>query len=144
MSAFCYIWGFAGVNWKDANWNWSECPTCITWAEADVEWNRADVLWSECTGSVAPPPPSSSVIIPVFNFSASLGIDAETLIQPWIIEPWNPYRENKNKIISLVCNISGKILSENKESKKPTVTVKKIVTVINNNENVILEFKKLE
>jgi hypothetical protein len=46
------------------------------------------------------------------------GVDATTLIQPWLIEPWNPYRAGeikKKKRVKVVIRMNGKTYEEEKE-----------------------------
>jgi hypothetical protein len=93
MAEICYKWGNANVLWKDTNW-----------------W------WSLCSGSIVPIPP----VVPVIVINQPPGVDATTLIQPWLIEPWTPYRAGeikKKRSIELTMRMLGIEYKEKKEIK---------------------------
>ena len=119
MSNVCYKWGDADVKWQDANWKWSECAViiiCYEWGNADVLWRDADWWWSLCSGVVPPIPPIPPVAIT--GSQQPLGIDATTIIQPWLIEPWNPYRAGeikKKKKVELIFRRMGEEYRKTKE-----------------------------
>jgi len=102
MAQICYKWGDCDVLWKDANW-----------------W------WSRCFQSPVPPVIPEAPIQPP-------GVDATTLIQPWLIEPWNPYRageikkQGNRKMIEMLLTILGEEYSEKKEKKTINVDVGRI------------------
>lgn len=95
--------------------------SCAIWNKTAVLWSNANWRWSECSGS-APTPPT-----PIVDLS-KLGVDATTLIQPWIEEPWNPYRagETKKKPIKLICKVGGKTYDDEKSSKKLEMSVNEV------------------
>lgn len=119
----CIKWKDADKIWYNANWMWSACsssapPICITWGSASVLWMQANWMWIECSSSnpIPPPPPPP---VPVINVHPD-GIDATTLIQPWIIEPWNPYRAGeikKKKSIKINFRMNNKEYGETREMK---------------------------
>lgn len=123
MAQTCYTWGNAAVLWKDANW-----------------------IWSECSGSITPPePPTESISV------QPPGVDANTLIQPWLIEPWVPYRaadrdqEKKRRLIKLILKIDGEMFEQEKEIENhEEISVDDIRMVVRNNAGVNLDIKKLE
>ena len=106
--------------------------TCVSWASAC--WN-----WSDC-GTVVP-----AVEIPT-------GVDAQTLMQPWLEEPWNPYRaadkeqaeKRRKKLIKLVCKVRGQEYNEEKTPKDFKVTVDDIKMLVNSGAKIGLDLKKLE
>lgn len=116
----------------------SSTGSCPVWGTNDFQWVSAFWIWSTCfgTGSVIP---SVSLQNP--------GVDATTLIQPWIIEPWNPYRAGeikKKKFIKLICKVDGKTYEEEKEveDKNSNVLVEDVDVVIETTSNI--DVKKLE
>jgi hypothetical protein len=152
--ADCFKWGEVGYLWKDGNWAWNYCnnapppqPTnCIQWGTADVLWEDADWYWSVCSGSVpVPPEPTASI------FVQPPGVDAMTLVQPWLIEPYNPYRaadreqEKKKRFIKLICKIKGQTFEMEKEiGEHEKVSVDDVRMVVRNITGVDLDIKKLE
>jgi hypothetical protein len=122
MKHVCYKWDNADVKWANANWKWSECYfpiICYKWGNADVLWKDADWWWSMCENTPIPPIPPIPPVVPVIVMSQPLGVDATTLMQPWLIEPWNPYRAGeikKKKVIELTFRMMGKEYSEKKET----------------------------
>ncbi len=83
----CLPWSREGVQFKNGNWTWADCEliteVCETWGSANFLWKFANWKWSECSGSQP---------VPIVNIGNQPGVDANTLIPPWIEEPWNPYR----------------------------------------------------
>lgn len=135
----CRVFGQSEVNWKDANWLWSDCKECVVWSRADAQWKDAGWYWPTC--QVRPIPPEDcwiwgdtyvrwkdanwlwsrcSASVPTEPISLQPpGVDATTLIQPWLIEPWNPYRageKRKKKKIQLTCRIDGVDYKEERQS----------------------------
>ena len=101
---------------------------CPIWGFTDVLWKDANWTWSECqiiqdivTAIVQPD-----------------GVDATTLIQPWLIEPWNPYRagEKKKKLIRLICKVRGMEFDESKETNDFNVSVEDIKLIIDKAMNI--------
>lgn len=92
-------------------------------------WKNADWTWNEC-----------QIVQDLIN---SLGVDATTLIQPWLIEPWNPYRagEKKKKLVRLICKIKGVEYDESKTAKNFNVTVDDIKLVIAKGREIGLDMK---
>ena len=117
----CLTWKNAAVLFDTANWKWSVCPgvtsPCVTWKSANFLFDMANWRWSECSSSNPPIPPQIIGNPP--------GVDATTLIQPWVIEPWNPYRsgEIKKKKISLICRIGDKQYEMSKDVDVREVSV---------------------
>ena len=147
MIRVCYQWGNASVPWNQANWTWSECQLvaeCITWGKANVLWRNANWRWSECTSSATPPITSSVLTL------QPPGIDAMTLVQPWIIEPWNPYRaadreqEKKKKLIKLICKVKGQTFEEEKKIETYDISVDDVKMVVKAVAGVDLDVKKME
>ncbi len=128
----CNLWSTADTKWSNANWPWVNCAgsadVCTVWSETNVKWQNAAWAWSRCSGSVIPPePPLTSSIIPY------LGVDATTLVQPWLQpeEPWDAYKEMKQKrLIRLICKVKGKNFEEEKQAKEFNVSVDDIKMVI--------------
>lgn len=118
MSIVCYQWGNTNVLWKDAGWVWSMCATTPT------------------------PPITSSIEISL----QPLGVDATTLIQPWLIEPWNPYRagereDNRKRWIKLIIKMNGEEFSEEKEVKDFNMITDDIKLMVQDKKNINLEVK---
>jgi hypothetical protein len=95
---------------------------CYLWSNANVLWKNANWLWSECfnvpdTGSLATP-----------------GVDASTLVPPWIEEPWNPYKssyKNRKRLLKLICRINGLSYKDEKEKNiNVSLTVKEMNFVV--------------
>lgn len=109
---------------------------CYLWGTTNVLWKNANWRWSECSGSTPP--------IPVVSIGNQPGVDATTLIQPWLIEPWNPYRtgslDKKKRLIKLVCKVKGQDYNEEKEIKDFPVTVGDIHMVVEKVSGIKLEF----
>jgi len=88
------------------------------WSTTGVLWSQANWLWPN---PCSPTPPEPILSIPIH-----VGVDATTLIQPWIIEPWNPYRAGeikKKKLVRLICKIKGEKYNEEKEVKNINISV---------------------
>ena len=125
----CYRWKDANIAWPRAGWTWSECwlvqeiASCI-WSQAGVLWKDADWWWNKCP--LAPPTPTAAITQPD-------GVDATTLIQPWLIEPWNPYRAGevkKKRLIQLICKVKGEKFDETKEVKDIQIKVEDVNLVM--------------
>ncbi len=116
---------------------------CEMWGTTQVPWFNANWKWSECSGIIPPP-------VPVVNVGNQPGVDAQTLVQPWIEEPWNPYRaadreqaeKKRKRIIKLICRIKGQEYNEEKTPKDFIVTVGDIKMVINSVKNIDLKIKE--
>jgi hypothetical protein len=93
---------------------------CYKWSNCNVLWSKANWTFSEC-----------QIIQDLLTLQPA-GVDATTLIQPWLIEPWNPYRagEKKKKLVRLICKVKGIEYDESKMAKNYTVTVDDIKLVI--------------
>ncbi len=150
MTRICSLWSTENVQWSNSNWTWGECQLvqdiCFVWGNAGVLWKDASWKWSECSGSITPVPP----IIPVVDIvGMRLGVDAETLIQPWQLEePWNPYQkissEKKKRLIKLICKVKGQEYTEEKEISSFPVTVGDIRMVVKAVANIDLDLKLKE
>lgn len=142
MITLCSLWSTENVQWKNSNWTWGECQTvqeiCEVWSRTPFRWNNANWRWSECSSSVIPP-------IPVVTIGNQPGVDATTLIQPWLEEPWNPYRnlsdEKKRRLIKLVCKVRGHKYEEEKELKDFNLSVNDIRMVVKAVANIDLDLR---
>jgi len=112
--------------------------TCAIWSTTNVSWANASWLWSECSGSVVPPEP------PITSSIGNLGVDATTLIQPWLeSEPWDAYKELKQKrLIRLICKVKGDDFEEEKRIKEFNVSVNDIKMVVDTVTNVDLTIRE--
>ncbi len=143
MIHICSLWSTENVRWNNANWTWAECEAvqeiCQVWSTTKFPWAGANWKWSECSSS-APP-------IPVVTVGNPPGVDATTLIQPWLEEPWNPYTANdehdkkRKRLIKLICKVKGREYSEEKEAKDFPITVGDIRTVVKTVANIDLDFR---
>jgi hypothetical protein len=103
------------------------------WININVYWSNDQSSW---TGSLQQQ--SSSCVQP-------LGADATTLIQPWLIQPWNPYTANDNhdkdrkQLIEMICEIKGKKYKQEKRIKVIKVSTKNIKINVKNNLDIDLE-----
>jgi len=129
----CFRWGSTNKIWSLVNLTWTECEIvyeiagCLIWGQAGIPWKDTYVKWSECISPPVPPvPPVIEAII------QPAGVDATTLIQPWLIEPWNPYRnlEKKKRLIQLICKIKGEKFDETKEVKNIQIKVEDVSLVM--------------
>ena len=144
MISICSLWSSENIQWSKANWTFSECEMvqeiCQVWSTTQFPWNMADWKWSECSSSVVPP-------IPVVTIGNQPGVDATTLIQPWLEEPWNPYTANdehdrkRKRLIKLICKVHGKEYIEEREAKDFPVTIRDIRTVVKAVANIDLDFR---
>lgn len=159
MIRICSLWGSENHQWRNANWTWTECEMvqeiCAVWSTTKFPWGLALWKWNECSGSIVPPTGcavwsttgvlwskadwkwnecSSSKPIPVISVGNPPGVDAMTLVQPWLEEPWNPYRtsslDKQKRLIKLVCKVKGQNYDETKEVKDFPVTVGDIRMVV--------------
>lgn len=172
MIRICSLWGSENHQWRNANWAWNECEMvqeiCAVWSTTKFPWGYADWKWNECSSSVAPPtgckvwgttgvlwgqadwkwsecssskPPIPPITVTVIR----PGVDATTLIQPWLEEPWNPYRtsslDKQKRLIKLVCKVKGQNYDEEKEVKGFPVTVGDIRMVVKAVANIDLNLK---
>lgn len=118
----CQRWGSTKFPWKKANWKWSQCPSitppfpgkriCHRWGTTNIKWKNADWKWSEC-----------QLVVEVFQF-LNTGIDATTLIPPWLrqpdrpiddVPPWEKNKEKKRRLIRLICKVKNEKYDESKE-----------------------------
>jgi hypothetical protein len=144
----CYTWGNAAVAWPNTDWTWEDCQIvyeCITWGNAGALWQDANWLWPACSSSAVPRIPTDASI-----FGQPSGIDATTLIQPWLIEPWNPYKaadrnqEKKKRLIKLICKVKGQTFEEEKAIENYEISVDDIRMVVQTVAGVDLDIKKLK
>lgn len=105
--------------------------TCSIWGTTAVPWMSADWQWGRCYS-----------VIPISPLQ-SLGVDANTLIQPW-----NPYRtsslDKQKRLIKLVCKVNGQDYSEEKEAKDFPITVGDIRVTVKPLINIDLNLKMEE
>jgi hypothetical protein len=143
----CIKWGTAGFWWKDAKLWWSQCSgsipsECLTWGTAGEWWKHAAWMWKECSGSFQPPiPPFTASLQPV-------GVDAMTLQQPWLEEPWSPYRPNdsgslakRKRLIKLICKVRGQKYDEEKEYRRFEVSADDIRLIVKKVSGIDLDLK---
>lgn len=103
---------------------------CYRWGFTNVLWKNANWKWSEC-----------QLVAEILN-NLYPGVDATTLIQPWLIEPWNPYKEKKRKeLIRLICKCRGQTYDESKEVKEFEITVDDIKLVVRSVSGIELDIK---
>lgn len=141
----CLVWGKSGVWWKDAKQWWSRCSgslpsNCLTWGTAGEWWKHAAWMWKECSGSFQPPTPPLPTHPP--------GVDAMTLQQPWLEEPWSPYRPNdsgslakRKRLVRLICKVKGMEYDEEKEYKRFEVSADDIRLVVKKVSGIDLDLK---
>ena len=141
MIRICSLWSSAATKWEKANWTWSECELieeiCSVWGTTGIDWSNLNWWWSSCSGSLPPIPPTPAIDI------GYRGVDATTLIQPWMEEPWNPYRDEKKKrrLIKLICKVKGQKYEEEKEIKEFNVSIDDIQLVIKSATGVDIKTK---
>src|SRR5208282_6431251 len=78
------------------------------------------------------------------------GVDAQALIQPWIIEPWNPYRaadkeqaeKKRKRLIKLICRVKGQEYDEERTYRNFNITVGDIKAVVKAVSNIDLKIKE--
>lgn len=140
----CAVWGTSGEFWGNATWNWSDCSSqdiCKVWDTTQEAWINANWNWSDCSGSVTPIPP-----VPVETIQP-VGVDATVLIQPWLVEPWNPYRANdeidkkRKRLIKLICRIKGETYKQEKEAGTRDIDVEDVKMVVKKVMNIDLDVK---
>ncbi len=141
MITLCSLWSTENVQWDNANWTWGECQTvqevCYIWGQTGTLWKNIGVTWANanCTSSIPP--------VPVITIPNPCGVDATTLIQPWLEEPWNPYKnlsdEKKKRLIKLVCKVRGQKYEEEKELKEFTISIYDIQLVVKAVANIDLD-----
>jgi hypothetical protein len=140
--AECLVWGSANVKWSDTLQQWSGCDICYTWGNTDVKWSEANWLWNGCSEPTpTPEPPTPTTASVRYD-----GVDATTLIQPWLRqeeEPWNPYKaqERKKKLVELICKVKGQRFDEQKYSSNCKVTVGDIKLLIKEVTNTDFDIK---
>lgn len=107
---------------------------CYKWGNCDILWSQADWTFSECQII-------QDILIGIGN---KPGVDATELIQPWLNEPWNPYKsgEKKKKLVRLICKVKGIEYDESKELKDFNVLVDDIKLIIDKALNITVEGKK--
>ena len=108
---------------------------CYKWGNANIPWKNANWLWSECQ--------VVQDILTGLEVGNRPGVDATTLIQPWLEEPWNPYRsgEKKKRLIKLICKVKGIEYEEEKAMKDFKVTADDIKLVVRTVSGVDLDLK---
>lgn len=142
----CLYWVYTNTVWNSADWTWNDCQllqeVCLKWGTAGAWWVNANWQWSDCSGSITPPvPPTASVVI------QPIGVDASTLVQPWISEPWNPYRageidaNKKKRLIKLICKVKGQTYEQEKEVGDMNVSVDDIKMVVKKVLDIDLDVK---
>ena len=105
------------------------------WGITNILWKDANWTWGErqlVSQIVANPP----------------GVDATTLIHPWLEELWNPYRseerdkKKRRKLIKLVCKVRGIEYDAQKEIKDFKITIDDVKLVVKAVANIDLKIKK--
>ena len=116
---------------------------CAIWSKTAILWSNANWLWSLC----GPPPTPPTPVISIGN---PPGVDATTLITPWMEEEtWNPYRaadeeqkrRQKKRLIKLMVEVKGERFNEEKTHKKLSMIVGG-VKMINAAKNIDLQVKE--
>jgi len=106
----------------------------------DVSWVDANWLWSNCLNFVPPTPP------PITGSLHPFGVDATTLLQPWITEPHNPYRageeDKRRRLIKLICKVNGKVYEEEKEVGDMKINVDDVKMVIKKILNIDVDIRR--
>ena len=148
MILICNLWSSANVKWSDANWSFSERELireiCEIWGTSGVKFGDANWTWGnpECGIPIPPIPP-----IPVVTIGNSPGVDATTLVQPWMIDtqPWNPYQtsslDKQRRLIKLICKVKNMEYNEEKEIKDFKVTVGDIRMIVKTIMDIDLQLK---
>ncbi len=103
------------------------------WSSDCTTWSAACWLWSDCGA-----PPVVEVQSP--------GVDATELMQPWLEEPWNPYKAGqedarRRRLIHLIAKVKGKEFKEEKMRKDSKVTVDEIKMLIKDRNNIDIDLK---
>ncbi len=107
---------------------------CYRWGNCNVLWKDADWKWSEC-----------QLVAEII--AVQTGVDATTLIPPWLDEPWNPYRageeekKKRKRLVELICKVKGIKYNEKKELKDFKVTVEDIKLVVKAVANIDIDLK---
>jgi len=123
--------------------------SCQIWSTNNSEWVGANWWWPLCSGSGSLPPVPPIPVI-TSSFTQYMGVDATTLVQPWLIEPWNPYVANdandkkRKRFIKLVCKVDGKTYEEEKEAGDMRISIDDVKMVVEKIVNINLDVKKLE
>ena len=149
MNRYCFWWSNTEhIAWPRADWTWSECEVvsdCVRWGYTSQWWKAANWWWSACSSSFVPPPG------PTASFQPPLGVDAMTLQQPWLDEPWSQYRPNdsgsmakRKKLIRLICKVRGQEFDEEKEVGSYHVSVDDIKLVVKKVANIDLDLRMEE
>ena len=110
---------------------------CYRWVFTNVLWKNADWTWSEC-----------QIVQDILTGIKYDGVDATTLIQPWLIEPWNPYKqhdsgslEKRKRLIKLICKVKGQTYKEEKETGTMNISVDDIKMIVKAVSNIDLDVK---
>jgi hypothetical protein len=107
---------------------------CSLWSTENVQWKNAKWTWAEC-----------ELVEEIVNIRP--GVDAATLVPPWLEEPWNPYRageidkNKRKKLIKLICRVKGQEYSEEKKPGDFKLTVEDIKVVVKAVANIDLDVK---
>lgn len=151
VQEICATWGKTGNFWRKESLIWSECSSsvflCPVWGSEGTQWKTANWWWSLCFGSGSNPPIPP---IPSASFTGSLqplGLDATTIVQPWLIEPWNPYTaadehdKKRKRLIKLICKVKGQTYEEEKRVGDMKISVDDIRMVVKAVSNIDLDVK---
>ena len=104
---------------------------CNLWSKSGDLWSNAGFIWgANCNSDSIPP-------IPILQIGNLPGVDASTLIPPWLHEePWNPYKKledkEKKRVIKLLCKIKGINYNEEKTYNDFDIKVKDIQFIVKN------------
>jgi len=150
MSEICYRWGSANVKWKDAGWKWPNCVVvsppagkriCHRWGSTNIKWKDANWKWSEC-----------QLVAEIVEFLG--GIDATTLIPPWLRTPqqeieeipyWERNKEKKKRLIKLICKVKGEVFDESKMVRDDIkIKAEDIKLIVKSVLGIEIDVKKLE
>jgi len=91
------------------------------WSQASLSWSQESKTWTDVA--------SSSF---VENVIYDPGVDATVIVQPWLVQPWNPYRANDNskRLIKLICKVEGKVYEQEKKLGSMDVDVNDVKMVV--------------
>lgn len=111
-------------------------PTiCSLWSSENSTWKDANWLWPECKHVPEP-----------ITIGNPPGVDASLIIPQFIDQPWDAYKQLKEKkkkrIINLICKVKGQQYSVDKEAKTVQVDVDDVSMVVNSaNKNIDVDLK---
>jgi hypothetical protein len=106
----------------------------LSWSNSNIYWSNYDIPWSGSFGTGNDP-----------SYVQPNGVDATTLVQPWLIEPWNPYTANdehdkkRKDIIQMV--VEGITYEQPRKTKKVNISTKNVKINVRKKEDIDLDVK---